>query len=103
MRNLDGVPLKVNLFGKDYDVVFDTQYYPNGRIALQLIDAKEGDLFCTLTCNLPEVHLEDGEILIKNWSENGDVAKAAFATGLFGDTGLSVRTGFVEAPIWRIL
>jgi hypothetical protein len=103
MRNLDGIPLKVNLFGKKYETVFDTQHYPNGRIALQLIDPAEDELFCTLTCNLPDVYLEEDEVLIKNWSENEDVAKAAFASGLFEDTGLSVRTGFVEAPIWRIL
>jgi hypothetical protein len=102
-KKLDGKLLRVNLFGTACDTVFDVQSYHNGRPALQLIDAADGGPFGVLTCNLPDIPLEDGEVIIKNWSENEDIAKAALASGYFKDTGKRVATGFVEAQIWRVL
>lgn len=74
-------------------------YENNGRICLQLWD-KEGP-YATLTTNIPEAELAPGEFLIKSWSENHAIAESALRSGLFEDTGRRVRTGFVEAPVWR--
>jgi len=103
-NKLDGKSLKVQLNGTVYDTVFCVKSYYNRRPTLVLLtNDQEIDLFCTLTCNLPDIPLEDDEVIIKNWSENEDIAKAALASGYFQDTGKRISTGFVQAPIWRVL
>ena len=74
--------------------------YKGGRKAIYLISG--GMLFATLTVNLPDQPLEEGEFFVKNWSENEEIAPWILEhTELFEDTGVAVDTGFVRAPIWR--
>lgn len=74
-------------------------YYAQGNIAIQYMG--DAGPLGTLTVNLPDDELDDGEFAVKTWSENEQLAKAAFATGLFEDTGKRIPTGFVEAQVWR--
>ena len=76
------------------------QFQKSGRTALQLHIVGTGKPYATLTCNMSEVSLEDDEVIIKNWSENTQVAQDAFNTGLFENTGK--LAGNIRAPIWRI-
>lgn len=57
--------------------------------------------FAVLTTCIPGVELEEGEFLIKTWSENEPIAAAALASGLFEDTGRRVVCGETEAEVWR--
>lgn len=90
--------------------VFDTvlhitveEYQASKTIALQLVDELD-DYYCMLSVNIPESKmLPPDHVFIKNWSENEKVAEAAFATGLFEDTGKKAQSGYVQAPLWRIL
>jgi hypothetical protein len=76
--------------------------YGNGRLAIQLIDVPSGEPYATLTVNLPDAGLDDGEFFVKTWSENWNVANALMnQTDLFVDTFASVPTGFVEAQVWK--
>jgi len=75
--------------------------YPNGRLALRLIDYDDGSPIAVLTTNIPSAKLEPGEFLVKTWSENETIAEACLASGFFVDTGKRVKTGFTEAHIWR--
>ena len=75
-------------------------HYGNGRTAIQYM-ASENEVMSVLTVNLPNAELKEDEFAIKNWSENEQTAKAAMKSGVFEDTGEKIRTGFVEAPIWR--
>ena len=75
------------------------KYANNGRLAVQLFDEK--DPCTTLSCNLPEEDLADGEFFVKNWSENEEIAICAFRSGLFIDTGKRSNDSLF-APIWCI-
>jgi len=102
---LDGKPLKVTAFGRIWNTEFYVERYKEGALALLLVitdGENAGDDFGTLTVNIPDVLLRGHEVLIKNWSENEEMAKAALESDLFIDTGKRVATGFVEAPIWEI-
>jgi hypothetical protein len=77
------------------------QAYANGRMAISAVGA-DGSSWGTLTVNLPDVALADGEMAIKNWSENAEMAEAAMATGAFVDTGRTIRVNFVAAPVWTL-
>jgi hypothetical protein len=77
-------------------------HYSNGRICIQVLDKADDSPWGKLTVNMPEAELEENEFCIKNWSENVEMAAGAFSTGRFEDTGRSVQSGFISAPIWRL-
>jgi len=54
-----------------------------------------------LSVNFPEVKLGSGEFAAKTWSENEEIAEDALKSGLFIDTGKRIRSGYVEASVWR--
>lgn len=83
----------------DSIVEFKVGHYQNGRTALQIVTL-EGELYATLTINMPEVMLEVDEVIIKTYSENEYVALEAWKTGLFEDTGRRVYN--LGVPIWQI-
>ena len=74
--------------------------YQNGRTRL--------DLYCdgpyaTATVNVPEVELEQGETLIKNYAENEGIFQVLLDAGIVEDTGKRAKSRFVEMPIVRVL
>ena len=101
-KALHGKLLVVPLYGTSYQTFYQVRHYTNGRIAIEL-DERNGTNFATLTCNLPDEELGDWEILVKTWSENEEIAKAALASGRFKDTGRRVSTGFMLAHVWEVL
>lgn len=87
-------------------------FYGNGAIAI-IYNYDNGEKCFTLSVNIPAVAEVAGDdvfnkmasansFFVKNWSENEPLAKLAFATGDFIDTGKTVQTGFVKSPIWVI-
>lgn len=74
--------------------------YHNGRLAIVIGERSEP--IGVLTVNLPLAHLEDGEIIVKAWSENEQLAADALLSGQFIDTGKRIPTGYVEAQVWRV-
>jgi hypothetical protein len=105
-KALNGKSLKVSAYGKTWNTVFRVNQYMNGRIAIEtkVADGEEaGEPYGILTCNLPDEKIEDGQIIVKTWSENEGLAAAALGSGLFRDTGKRIPTGFVQAQIWEVL
>lgn len=84
--------------GHTLTVEFKT-YANNGRLAVQLFD--ETDPCTTLSCNLPDEDLCQGEFFVKNWSENEEIAACAIRSGLFIDTGKRSNCSLF-APVWRV-
>jgi hypothetical protein len=93
---------KVEVLGQALKVDI-RMYATNGRPAIVLVDENDS-VFGTLTTNVEYVDLViDEEIIVKDWSENEMLAKAMFETGWFEDTERRVKTGFVLAPVWRVV
>lgn len=89
------------LNGEHLDVLV-RQTYSNGRMAVE-VRSFDGP-FAMLSVNLPEAPtLEPYHFYAKTWSENAILRQPALDSGLFEDTGRRVRTGFVEAEVWRIV
>jgi len=82
------------------DLYIEFAKYGNNRTAV-IVNDSDGQQYAVLSVNIPEADLEDGEFIVKNYSENQDIARSVFKTGWFVDTGKKVRTGFVEVPVWR--
>ena len=56
--------------------------------------------YATLSVNVVSVSLKPGEVLIKTWSENADIAEMMLKLGFFRDTGRRIPCGHVEAKVW---
>jgi hypothetical protein len=76
--------------------------YQTGNLAIMGV-CEDGEPFATLTVNIPGVHLDEDEVIIKNWSENESFARAALMSGFFIQRNMSIPTGFVKAPVWKVL
>lgn len=89
-------------WGKDTYYIDSRGMYVNGTPYVQCL-MENGGCWGILSCNLPKetAMLGAGEFFAKTWSENEGWSQAALDSGIFVDTGVRVRTGFVEAQIWR--
>lgn len=106
-------------FGESVRMRLETFQYSNGRTAIQVLGWHENDLsmertnehgavedgwepYATITVNLPDADLEADEVVIKNWTENSWVGQLLeLMPDVFQDTGKRIKTGFVEAPVWK--
>lgn len=75
--------------------------YANGRLAIRLVDEEDGSPVCTLTTNLPDQHLNEGEVFVKHWAENEPIFDAMMEFGWLEDTGREVASGFVSPKVMR--
>lgn len=74
-------------------------YYPNGRIALQLVGADEatlGAVIATASVNALDDELPNGAIFVKDWSENVGMIDA------LADAGVIEREACGEASLGRV-
>lgn len=104
-----------------FDCRVDKAYYPNGRIALQLVatrtthnfnqDVGPGEPIAVASVNLPEIVLNPNEVILKGWSENQGLPELLESTGVVRFTGRTVTVAqhgtvkitapvaiFIEAP-----
>ena len=89
----------ITMFGKQYDVELDEAKYGDGSTAIQVMDS-DGEPFGRLTVCVPGTQLSENEVLVKTWSENSEWAPQMLVYG-FEDTGRRVKTGYVEAQVWK--
>jgi len=76
--------------------------YGNGRTSLKLIDS-EGFPFMSATVNVPDAKIAKGLTLIKNYGENEGIMEALCEQGFIENTGSTVRCGFVESNVVKVL
>lgn len=83
------------------------RYPAGGATCVQLITSGDGspEPLAMLSCNLvPDgARLAADEFTVKVWLENAPLIQPLLGCGLFEDTGRRIPTGFVEAPVWRML
>lgn len=92
--------LKVKFAGFDCIAEFD-RYTSTGNVAIQLIDANDGEPITTATVNID--HLEDGYCAVKNWSENDRMEEALLSAGIIEPGVCDIKlSGFVKAPVYRL-
>jgi hypothetical protein len=88
---------------RDWDWTVEKLHYGNGRVALQLIDAVDGEPIATATVNLPDIPAEPDEVFIRDFSENEGMLAALAQAGVVQPTGEIVRSGFIEVPRVKLL
>lgn len=75
------------------DVILDATTYPNGSTALVLLDT-DGQQLGVATVALDELP-DDGNVFIKDWSENSGLLAALQRAGIVGSVIRAIPTGFV--------
>lgn len=75
--------------------------YPNGSKALQLL-AVDGEPLATATVAL-DVLPDEGNVFIKDWSENEGILSSLQEAGVVGPVIRSIPTGFVQAYEVKLL
>jgi len=85
-----------------YECVVEKHKYANGRPALELIDAGNGEPITTATVNLPHLPAGPNRVFIKDYSENEGILSALVAAGIVKPTGETVQSGFVEVPVCEL-
>jgi len=86
-----------------YNVIIAERSYGNNRLALEILDSEDGIPVMVATVNIPEVPLNEGEIIIKDYSENEGVLDFLQQNGLVGEVLREVQSGFVTCPIVKYL
>lgn len=87
-------------YGRTVTVTPQFLAYANGRTAL-CFNENDGEPFGVATVNMPNDHLNDGEVFIKDWSENEPLIKAMLAAGWIELTGRNVQSGYVFPKVAR--
>jgi hypothetical protein len=86
-----------------YNVIIAERSYGNNRLALEILDSEDGIPVMVATVNIPEVPLNEDEIIIKDYSENEGVLGFLQQNGLVGEVLREVTTGFVKCQVVKYL
>lgn len=92
--------LTIRSYDQSFEVWPQTDHYSNGRLHIRFW-CDEGP-FATLTVNLPDQHLNEGEVFVKDWAENADLFAALLEEGWVTPTGREVQSGFVFPKVMRL-
>jgi hypothetical protein len=93
---------KANLKYYNGEVYLQGGYYSNGRQAIKIISLPKGEVVVKATVNVPDIPLEDGEVIIKNYSENEGVLKFLQENNIIGPVLDDAITGFETVYIVKI-
>lgn len=87
---------------KSWNCHLQVHQYGNGRPALVLVDQKDGQRVAVASVNIPDLDLKDGEVAIKNYSENEGMVEALMAADVIERPHSEHSLGRVRVPIARL-
>lgn len=90
----------VNFLGRECEVA--KEEYVHGGTALQLV-TMNGDVVTDATIFLRDVTLSKYEVIIKSSFENEGLLEVLVAAKIVEETGRTVHSGFITAPICKLL
>jgi hypothetical protein len=89
-------------FGERYLLFVKTETYRDGGVRIQLYDSKDGTPYATATSKVEE-KLEQGEVAIKDWSENEGILDFLVQNKIIKDPHRFVESGYVKIPICKLI
>ena len=95
---------KLELGESEYQVTLEFgKYRGNNRVAITVVDAEDGEDLLVATVNLPDEPLEEGETVIKDYSENEGVLAFLIENGIVSKPIRNISTGFTQCQVVKIL
>jgi uncharacterized protein YpmS len=100
--------INTQIFGRPADLFIYKGEYQDGSLAIEITEFDSEDKceypYTRLSVWIKEsADLPNNEFYAKVWSENTPIANILLAEGVFEQTDKSAVTGFVEAPVWRLV
>ena len=95
-------PKTIMFRGNRLAVVYG-RYASNNRQAIRLVDAETGEPYLVATVNIPEVDIQEDEVLIKDHSENAGILAALESAGVVRSTGQYIATGYVHVTVCKLV
>lgn len=89
-------------FGERYLLFVRTETYKDGGIRIQLYDSNDGTPYATATARIEE-KLEQGEVAIKDWSENEGILEFLVQNKIVKEPHRFVESGYVKVPICELI
>ena len=89
-------------FGLRYLVFVRKESYPDGSTRIQLYDSSDGTPYATASTRTEEP-LEEGEIAIKDWSENEGILNFLVEHKFVESPHRFVNQGHVRVPICKLI
>jgi hypothetical protein len=90
-----------NVVFAGYTCKMELGRYPNGNLAISLVDIVSGQPVATATKNITGVVLGPGESCIKDYSENEGMVNALRKAGVVDSVAYAVKINHVEIPVVR--
>ncbi|MCU7829551.1 MAG: hypothetical protein KZQ85_10835 [Candidatus Thiodiazotropha sp. (ex Myrtea sp. 'scaly one' KF741663)] len=92
----------MNVRYKEWDCVVNIAHYGNGRPAI-LLETEQGLPVATATVNISFFKPAEGEVLIKDYSENEGILDCLADAGILEPTGKELWSGHAKLHICRLL
>lgn len=89
-------PVTIDFKGKQLTLDLVAMTYPNGRLAIQAVDASDGIAWGILTVNVPDLTLDENSTAIKDYDENESWASKVLDALI--ERGDCKRTGTIALP-----
>lgn len=86
----------------EYNCFLSIGKYSNGRVAISLMDQESGMKIMTATVNLPDIDLNPGDAIIKDYSDNEGVLQFGIDNKLWEYNRQKVNSGFVQCHIVKL-
>ena len=87
-------------YGTTVPISLQIGKYANGHSKIQMIDMTDGFPYATASVSVPD--LADGEVGIKNYSENEGVLEFLLENNIVEQPHRFVESGFVIIPICKL-
>jgi len=79
------------------------RYTSNDRVSITLRDIRDNAVVAVASLNIPDIELGKDLVVIKNYSENEGVLNALIEAGVVSQPIAYIQTGYVSAPICKLL
>jgi hypothetical protein len=90
-------------YGGSYSLGVKYGSYQNGQVAIQLVDMEDGCPYATASVCVEDNLLKEGEVAIKNYSENAGILESLIESGIVDYPHAFVDTGYVKVPICKLI
>jgi hypothetical protein len=92
-RYLNNVEVAVSVFN----------YVDNNRKAIRIFDVEDGLPYASATVNVPNLELEEDEVVVKNYAENEGMLDFLLNENIVKDTGKTIQQGYVTLNVCKLL
>jgi hypothetical protein len=93
----------MNIIFQDWICVLEEGKYSNGRTALSLIDAENGEPVATATINVPDFDIKEDEVIIKDYSENHGMIESLMKANIISAPNKSIKWNWTDLYVCKYL